>query len=73
MPVVDNDITTNNYEDTVQNRFKGMSPKKKLELFLQLYYSTRELKEAALKIKHPDWSEEAIEKELKKIFLYART
>ncbi len=61
----------NNYQP--EKRFKNFSPQKKLELSMQLYYSARELKRAALKHFHPDWSEEEIEKELRRIFMYART
>ena len=61
----------NNYQP--EKRFKNFSPQKKLELSMQLYYSARELKRAALKHFHPDWSEKEIEKELRRIFMYART
>ena len=64
-------MNKNNYQP--DKRFKNFSPQKKLELSMQLYYSARELKRAALKHFHPDWSEEEIEKELRRIFMYART
>ena len=64
-------MNKNNYQP--DKRFKDFSPQKKLELSMQLYYSARELKRAALKHFHPDWSEEEIEKELRRIFMYART
>ena len=54
-------------------RFKDFSPQKKLELSMRLYYSAREIKIAALKHFHPDWNEEKIESEVKKIFMNART
>jgi hypothetical protein len=50
-----------------------MSPEKKLELSLRLYYSARELKKAALKKDHPELTEEEIENKVKEIFLYARS
>lgn len=56
-----------------RNRFKEMTPEKKLELSLRLYYSARELKEASLKTFHPEWDNEKIEEEVRKAFLYART
>ncbi len=56
-----------------KNRFEGMSPEKKLELALRLYYSARELKEASLKTFHPDWNTEKITEEVRKTFLYARS
>jgi len=60
-------------DDELVMRFKKMSPEKKLQISLQLYYSAWELKKAAIKSKHPDWKENRIEDEVKKIFLYART
>ncbi len=56
-----------------ENRFKNMSPEKKLQLTLKLYYSARELKKAGLIFQHPEWPEKKIEEKLKEIFLYART
>ena len=56
-----------------QNRFRGMTPEKKLELALKLYYSARELKEASLKTFHPDWSIKKIKEEVRMTFLYARS
>jgi hypothetical protein len=53
--------------------FKKMSAEKKLELSLKLYYSARQLKEAVLKKQYPDWSQERIDKEVREIFLYARS
>jgi len=50
-----------------------MSPEKKLELSLRLYYSAKELRRVVLKKDHPDLSHEEIEKILKEIFFYARS
>ncbi|GBD91570.1 hypothetical protein BMS3Abin04_02302 [bacterium BMS3Abin04] len=63
--------TNNNISD--RNRFKEMTPEKKLELSLRLYYSARELKEASLRTFHPDWDDEKIEEEVRRVFLYARS
>jgi hypothetical protein len=60
-------------DDAIHFRFKNMSPERKLELSLHLYYSARELKKASVKNNYPDWTEEMIEKEVKRIFMYART
>lgn len=60
-------------KDGNKERFKGMTPEKKLELSLRLYYSARELKEASLRTFHPDWDDEKIEEEVRRVFLYART
>ncbi len=66
-------INSSSVHDTVLNRFKGMSPEKKLNLSLQLYYSARELRKAAVKSKHFDWDDAKVDKEVREIFLYART
>jgi hypothetical protein len=55
------------------DRFKNFSPQKKLDLSMQLYYSAKELKRAALKQFHPEWNDIKIDKEVRRIFLHART
>jgi hypothetical protein len=50
-----------------------MTAGKKLNLSLNLYYAARELKRAWLKLRHPDWDDKAVEVELKRIFMHART
>jgi hypothetical protein len=50
-----------------------MTPEKKLQVALDLYYSAKELKAAGLKRQHPDWSTEKINQKVREIFLYART
>jgi len=57
----------------IKNRFKYMSPEKKLMLSEMLYWSARDLKKSSLKTFHPNWTEEKLEKEVKEIFLYARS
>jgi hypothetical protein len=53
--------------------YMAMSPEKKLQVALRLYYSAKNLMEAALALEHPDRSEKKIKQEVKKIFLNART
>jgi len=50
-----------------------MTPEKKLQLALDLYYSAREIKAAGLKRQHPEWSTKKINQKVRDIFLYART
>ncbi|NCQ18582.1 MAG: hypothetical protein COZ80_03735 [Ignavibacteria bacterium CG_4_8_14_3_um_filter_37_9] len=57
----------------ITNRFKNFSPEKKLDLSMQLYFSAKELKRAALKQFHPDWNDSKINEEVRKVFLNART
>lgn len=52
---------------------KKMSPARKLEVAQQLYVSAFQLKKAWLENQHPDWSQERLEEETRKIFFYART
>lgn len=59
--------------DKIKNRFKNFSPEKKLDLSLELYYSAREFKRASIKSFNPDWNDDRVENELRKVFLYART
>lgn len=53
--------------------YQKMTPEKKLQVALDLYYSAKELKAAGLKQQHPEWSSEKIRQKVKEIFLYART
>jgi hypothetical protein len=53
--------------------FQSMTPEKKLEVALQLYYSAKELKAAGLRFQNPDWTEERIQDKVREIFLYARS
>jgi hypothetical protein len=53
--------------------YQAMTPEKKLQLALDLYYSARKIKAAGLKRQHPEWSTEKINQKVREIFLYART
>jgi hypothetical protein len=55
-----------------QQILQAMSPAQKLRAAERLYYSARQLKEAALRAEHPDWTDEAIRQAVRQIFLYAR-
>jgi len=58
----------------IQNQILAkMSPEKKLEVAMQLYYSARELKAAGVKADHPDWDEKQVQQAMREAFLYART
>ncbi len=50
-----------------------MSPGKKLEVAMQLYYSARKLKAAGVRAEHPDWDEKQVQQAAREAFLYART
>lgn len=53
--------------------YQSMTPEQKLHVALRLFYSARELKEAALRRDHPDWTEKQMQEKLREIFLNART
>jgi hypothetical protein len=55
-----------------QQVVRAMSPAQKLRAAERLYYSARQLKAAALRAEHPDWTDEAIRQAVRHIFLYAR-
>ena len=50
-----------------------MSAQRKWELSIQLNFEARALKAAVLRKDHPEWDEQQIEEEVKKIFIYAST
>lgn len=53
--------------------YQTMTPEQKVKIVFDLYHSARELKHAYLRKLHPDWSENKIQQEIRKIFLYARS
>lgn len=52
---------------------RGMSGEQKLRSAFALYWSARNLKAAALRAQHPEWSEEDVQKRVREIFLHAVT
>ena len=52
---------------------KNMTPDQKYQAMLAINRAGRELKAAWLRKQHPDWSEQEILTEIRRIFLYART
>jgi hypothetical protein len=57
----------------VQRVLQAMSPAQKLRAAERLYHSARQLKAAALRAEHPDWTDEAIRQAVRQIFLHARS
>lgn len=55
-----------------QRIVQAMSPTQKLRAAERLYHSARQLKTAALRAQHPEWSDEIIRRVVREIFLYAR-
>jgi len=52
---------------------KGLPGAAKLHASFQLYWSARKLKASFLRRKHPSWTDEEIEAEVKRIFQNATT
>lgn len=50
--------------------FRNMSPAQKLSLVERYYRDAKNLKRAAIKSLHPDWTDDKVEQTVKKIFLY---
>jgi len=50
-----------------------MSPQKKLQVAMSLYYSAKELKTAWLRQKNSEWSDQKIKQAVKEAFANART
>ncbi len=53
--------------------FRRMQPAERLHLAMRLYWSARDLKTAFLRQKYPEWSEQKLKDEVRRIFLHART
>lgn len=53
--------------------FRRMSPEDKIRLAGQHYLMARAWKAAGIRLQHPDWNEEQIQAEVRRVFLYAAT
>ena len=53
--------------------YRRMTDREKLDQAMAMYWSARALKASHLRQLHPDWSDEAIEAEVREIFLLATT
>ena len=52
---------------------QAMARAQKLRAAQRLFHSAWQLKAAALRAEHPDWTDEAIQRAVRMIFLYARS
>jgi hypothetical protein len=57
----------------MQQILQAMSPAQKLRAAERLYHSARQLKAAALRVAHPDWTDEMLRQVVLQIFLHARS
>jgi hypothetical protein len=53
--------------------FRRMSPAKKLQMIADLYRAGIRLRAAGLRLKHPDWTQEQLEREARRSLLHAGT
>lgn len=58
---------------TGDDRFEGRTAGEKLRLAEQLYWSARAVKRAMLKKRHPEATDEALDRMVREAFLHART
>ncbi|MEW6302136.1 MAG: hypothetical protein AB1705_01610 [Verrucomicrobiota bacterium] len=53
--------------------YRKMSGAKRLQIAEDLYWTARKWKAAGVKAQHPDWTEEQVQDEVRRIFLHATT
>lgn len=51
---------------------RAMTPAQRLQAASRLYWTARHIKEAAIRARHPEWTDEQVKRELKEAFMYAR-
>jgi hypothetical protein len=52
---------------------RAMTGQQRLKLAEDMFWAARRLKAAGVRHQHPDWSEEAVETEVNRIFRHARS
>ena len=53
--------------------WRAMTGARRLHLAERLYWSARKMKAAGLRSQHPDWPEQRLSDEVRRIFSHART
>jgi N-acetylmuramic acid 6-phosphate (MurNAc-6-P) etherase len=53
--------------------YRQMTPAQRIAAAMQLSVAAREIKAAALRAQHPDWSDDQVLGAVREAFLYART
>jgi hypothetical protein len=53
--------------------FRRMTPAEKLQMVADLYHAGIRLRMAGLRLQHPDWPDERLEREARRSLLYAGT
>jgi hypothetical protein len=52
---------------------RALSGERRLRLAEQLYWSARKMKATGLRAQHPDWSQDRVNAEVRRLFLHGRT
>jgi hypothetical protein len=52
---------------------RAIPGEERLKIAERLYWSARKMKAAGVRVQHPDWTEEQVSEEVRRIFLHART
>ena len=52
---------------------RAMTPEQKILAAEKLYWTAREFKAAGVRWLHPDWTEEQVQEEVRRVFMYARS
>jgi hypothetical protein len=60
-------------DEIVREIRRKMTPEQKLNGMMQLYWSARELKAAYIRLIHPDWTEEQVQREVRDAFMRSRS
>lgn len=58
--------------ETQRDVVRAMTPAQRLQAADRLYWTAREIKEAAIRARHPGWSDEQVKRAVKEAFLFAR-
>jgi hypothetical protein len=66
-------VAVDAHSDIQSDLLRQMTPARRLKVAESLYWQSRALKAASLKAFHPDWTEEQIKTEVRKLFLYVTT
>jgi hypothetical protein len=71
MPCVDSQGTDADLTPEYVAALRRLSGRQKVKAGFDLYWAARALKTAALRKRHPDWTDAQIEDRVKEIFLHA--
>jgi hypothetical protein len=50
--------------------YRKMTVAQKLDALAEMYYLSRSITAAGIRMRHPDWDDEAVEREVREMMLY---